>query len=74
MRWRLDRMAEETHALDRIGELVSLGGPVGRVYRRFAHEIRRVLDLQGLSIYVADPCSGRLIRAFRFGAGARGSP
>ena len=74
LRQRLDRMAEETHALDRIGEVVSSGGPVGRVYRRFAHEIRKVLELHGLSIYVADPCSGRLIRASRFGAGARAGP
>ena len=68
---RVDRMAEETRALDRIGEVVSSGGPVGRTYRRFAHEISRVLDLHSLSIYVIDPCSDRLIRACRFGAGAR---
>ena len=74
LRQRLDRMAEETHALDRIGEVVSSGGTVGRVYRRFAHEIRKVLDLHCLSIYVADPCSGRLIRVCRFGAGARVGP
>ena len=72
LRRRLSRMAEETQALDRIGEAVSAGGPTGRVYRRFAHEISKLLDLRDLSIYVADPQSGRLIRASRFGAGARG--
>ena len=74
LRRRLDRMAEETQALDRIGEVVSSGGSVGRVYRRFTHEIRRVLDFHGLSIYVAEPGSGQLIRACWFGAGARSGP
>ena len=74
LRQSLDRVAEETHALDRIGKVVSSSGPIGRVYRRFAHEIKRVLDFHGLSIYVADPCSGRLIRACRFGPGARWGP
>ena len=74
LRQRLDRMADETQTLDRIEEVVSSGGPVGRLYRRFAHEIKRVLDLDGLSIYLADPCSGRLSRAYRFGEGAREGP
>ena len=73
LRRRLSRMAEETQALDRIGEVVSAGGLTGGVYRRFAHEIRNVLDLNVLSIYVYDPLSGGLIRACRFSGGARGS-
>ena len=74
LRQRLDRMAEETHALDRIGEVVSSGGTVDRVYRRTAHEIRRVLDFHALIIFVAEPWSGRLIRTYRFGAEAREAP
>lgn len=71
LRRRLDRMAEENLALDRIGKEVSLGGTAGRVVRRFAQEIRKVLAIDALSIYVADPRSGRLMPSWRFGAGAR---
>ncbi|MCH8225553.1 MAG: GAF domain-containing protein [Chloroflexi bacterium] len=73
LRQRLDRMAEESQALDRIGEAVSSGLTLDRVFRRFAHEIKGMLDIHCLRIYVADPCSGRLILACRFGAGARAS-
>ena len=73
LRQRLDRMAEESQALDRIGEAVSSGRPLDRVFRRFAHEIKGMLDYHCLRIYVADPCSGQLILACRFGAGARAS-
>ena len=73
LRHRLDRMAEETLALDRIGAVLSSGGPVGRICSRFTHEISTVLDFDGLSIYVAEPGSSRLIRTCRFGPGTRPS-
>ena len=71
LRQRLDRPAEETRVLDRIGEVVSSGGPIGQVYRRFTHEIRKVLDVRVLSIYLAEPGSSRLTRVWRFGGGRR---
>jgi GAF domain-containing protein len=71
LRQRLDRTAEESQALDRIGEAVSSAQPLDRVFRRFAHEIKGMLNIHCLRIYVADPCSGRLILASWFGAGAR---
>lgn len=71
LRQCLDRIAEESQALDRIGEAVSSARPLDRVFHRFAHEIKGMLNIHCLRIYVADPCSGRLILASWFGAGAR---
>jgi GAF domain-containing protein len=72
---RLGRSAYERLAFDRIGELAGSSVPVDRVYSLFANELKKLVDYQRLTIYLAGQDADLLTCAYQAGQGVkRGQP
>lgn len=70
---RLERQALETRTFGKIAGVVASDVPIGRVYRRFAGEIKQLLEYQRLSVYLADSEADLLTCVYQVGRGVRRS-
>ena len=68
---RLDRSASERLAFDRIGQRAGSNAPVDQIYGLFAEEIKKLVDYQRLTIYLASLDADLLTCAYRVGQGVK---
>ena len=69
LQYLLERNTAENRVFERIADIVSSDAPDDRIYRRFASEIKPLVDYQSLSFYLADQDAGLLTCAYRMGRG-----
>ena len=68
---RLQRRAEEVDAFQFIAESAASKATTSQVYRRFADQVKRLLEYHHLSIYLMDPEGTRLTCSFHTRVGDR---
>lgn len=66
---RLNSNQQVSSAVQRIAQAAAPGAPVSRVFRRFATEIRTMVEFQRLSVYLVSQESNLAICAYRTGQG-----